>query len=46
MGIVAYSLLWAMQDLYHQPYFPLSAPTTGEKAYSSIGKHPSQSPEI
>ena len=24
MGIVAYSLLWAMQDLYHQPY-PLQA---------------------
>ena len=20
MGIMAYSLLWVMQDLYHQPY--------------------------
>ena len=20
MGIMVYSLLWAMQDLYHQPY--------------------------
>ena len=20
MGIVVYSLLWVMQDLYHQPY--------------------------
>ena len=22
MAIVAYSLLWVMQDLYHQPYQP------------------------
>ena len=21
MGIVVYSLLWVMQDLYHQPYY-------------------------
>ena len=21
MGIMVYSLLWVMQDLYHQPYF-------------------------
>ena len=22
MGIMVYSLLWVMQDLYHQPYRP------------------------
>ena len=22
MGIMVYSLLWVMQDLYHQPYDP------------------------
>ena len=22
MGIVVYSVLWVMQDLYHQPYYP------------------------
>ena len=26
MGIMAYSLLWVMQDLYHQPY--LTQPCT------------------
>ena len=26
MGIVVYSLLWVMQDLYHQPYFESLGP--------------------
>ena len=25
MGIMVYSLLWVMQDLYHQPYYQPSA---------------------
>ena len=24
MGIMVYSLLWVVQDLYHEPYFPYS----------------------
>ena len=23
MGMMAYSLLWVMPDLYHQPYLPI-----------------------
>ena len=26
MGITVYSLLWVMQDLYHQPYFKVFGP--------------------
>ena len=26
MGILEYSLLWVMQDVYHQPYHALSTP--------------------
>ena len=28
MGIMAYSFLWVMQDLYHQPYEPLQSRRT------------------
>ena len=28
MGILVYSLLWVMQDLYHQQYEPLREPST------------------
>ena len=30
MGILVYSLLWAMQDLYHQPYHKPEAGTKPE----------------
>ena len=29
MGIMVYSLLWVMQDLYHQPYFGLRLESLG-----------------
>ena len=28
MGIMVYSLLWVMQDLYHQPYLKALGPKT------------------
>ena len=37
MGIMAYSLLWAMQDLYHQPYE--KAPACSLPTCCGPGKH-------
>ena len=40
MGVMVYSLLWVMQDLYHQPYhqrlpLPLLSNVFGKKGVSS-----------
>ena len=37
MGIMVYSLLWVMQDLYHQPYqHPRRDQSWGSDTYTSI----------
>ena len=36
MGILVYSLLWVMQDLYHQPYFYFIIIFLGGAPYDTV----------
>ena len=38
MGIMAYSLIWVMRDLYHQPYFGAGSPTGGAHHINPISQ--------